>query len=448
MQSRREPAAVRQAFAKPVKGNFRIGLADVAIKCLDSCPKLWFVPGQNPGGLSAAREPDHLIKWFIGLVVIGMGVNLLGGYVVAEKWGWIPPAVFVVALLVGVLSTGLLRRERYITTRARRVALLALSGYVAVVVWGSVTGWPLSLMILSMVYLWEAGVMLTWPTLRNRADVDRVAVGAACLLVGAAFWLLGVGSPVGASTIGIIAGLLVRVTLLLLGAAALLLGVVVLLDTWTLVRVPLLLFGVAALLGGVAALLDGRTLVGIALLLGPATALLLGIAFLLDKWTVLGIPFLVGAVAAPLGGVAALLAGWTLIGVTALLLGVAFLLGSVASFLNGWALVGVPFLLFGVAALLADLAAFLSGWTQVGVLFLLLGIAALLSGIALLYRPDSPQRLVAWLSERVDLLVTADGEERALLSGHRVDAATRSSPRPPGETGHVQPQNVPDTGWQ
>jgi hypothetical protein len=106
---------------------------------------------------------------------------------------------------------------------------------------------------------------------------------------------------------------------------------------------------------------------------------------------------LVGAIAAPLGGVAALLAGWTLVGVTALLLGVAFLLGSVASFQNGWTLLGVPFLLLGVAALLADLAAFLGGWTQVEVPFLLLGVAALLSGVALLYRPDSPQRLVAWV---------------------------------------------------
>jgi hypothetical protein len=403
-----------QPFAKPGSLRFEFfvtGLADVALQCLDSCPKLWFVPEQNPGGLPA-REPDHLIKWFIGLVVIGVGVNLLGGFVVAQKWDWLPAAVFVAALLVAVPSTGLLRRERYLTTRARRVALLALSGYLAVVVWGSVTGWPLSLMILSVVYLWEVGVMLTWPTLRNRADVDHVAVGAVCLLVGSAFLLLGVGNPVDASTLGMVAGLLVRVALLLLGAAALLLGVAVLLDTWALVRVPFLLFGVAALMGGIAALLDGRTLFGVALLLGPVTALLLGIAFLLDRWTLLGIPFLLGAVTAPLGGVAAMLAGWTLVGVTALLLGVAFLLGGVASFLNGWTLVGVPFVLFGVAALLAGVAAFLGGWTAVGVPFLLLGIAALLSGVALLYRHDSPQRLVAWLSQRVDLLVAVDGDER------------------------------------
>jgi hypothetical protein len=35
----------------------------------------------------------------------------------------------------------------------------------------------------------------------------------------------------------------------------------------------------------------------------------------------------------------------------------------------------------------------------VGVPFLLLGIAALLGGTALLYRPELPRRLVAWLTK-------------------------------------------------
>ena len=304
------------------------------------------MPEQNPGGVPA-RDPDRLIKWFIGVVVIGVGVNLLSGFVVEQKWAWLPPAVFVAALLVAVPSTGLLRRERYRTTRARGMALLALTGYLAVVVWGSVTGWPLAVMILSVAYLWEAGVMLMWPTLRSRADLDHVAVGTACLLVGSAFLLLGIANPLDAWTLGMVAGLLVRVAFLLLGVAALLLGVAVLLDRWTLVGVPFLLFGVAALLAGVAAFLDGWTLVGVALLLGPVTALLLGVAFLLDRWTLLGFPFLVGAVAAPLGGVAALLVGLTLMGVAFLLFGVAFLLGGVAAFAEGWTLVGVPFLLLG-----------------------------------------------------------------------------------------------------
>ena len=71
------------------------------------------------------------------------------------------------------------------------MALLALTGYLAVTVWGSVTGWPLPVMILSLAYLWEAGVMLLWSTLRSRADLDHVAVGTACLLVGSALLLLG-----------------------------------------------------------------------------------------------------------------------------------------------------------------------------------------------------------------------------------------------------------------
>jgi hypothetical protein len=244
-----------------------------------ACPKLCCVPEQNPCGVPAS-DPDRLIKWFIGVVVIGVAVNLLGGFVVEQKWAWLPPAVFVAALLVAVPSTGLLRRERYRTTRARGMAVLALTGYLAVVVWGSVTEWPLAVMILSVAFLWEAGVMLMWSTLRSRADLGHVAMGTACLLVGSAFLLLGIANPPHAWTLGMVAGLVVRVAFLLLGVAALLLGVAALLVGWTLVGVPFLLFGVAALLGSVAALLAGWTPVAVAFLLLGVAALLGGVALL------------------------------------------------------------------------------------------------------------------------------------------------------------------------
>jgi hypothetical protein len=48
----------------------------------------------------------------------------------------------------------------------------------------------------------------------------------------------------------------------------------------------------------------------------------------------------------------------------------------------------------------------------VGIPFLLLGIAALLAGVALLHRPELPRRLVAWLTKRDDLPLTADGSDR------------------------------------
>jgi len=35
----------------------------------------------------------------IGVVVLGVGVNLLSGLVVAQQWAWLPPAAFVAALL-------------------------------------------------------------------------------------------------------------------------------------------------------------------------------------------------------------------------------------------------------------------------------------------------------------------------------------------------------------
>jgi len=43
----------------------------------------------------------------------------------------------------------------------------------------------------------------------------------------------------------------------------------------------------------------------------------------------------------------------------------------------------------------------------VRVAFLLLGMAALLGGVALLHRPELPQRLVAWLTKRENLPLTA-----------------------------------------
>ena len=98
------------------------------------CLKLSLVPAQHPGGV-AASHADRLIKWFIGFVVIGVAVNLFSGFVMVQKWAWLPPAVFVAALLVVVPSAGLLRRERYGTTRSREMALLALTGYLAVTVW-------------------------------------------------------------------------------------------------------------------------------------------------------------------------------------------------------------------------------------------------------------------------------------------------------------------------
>jgi hypothetical protein len=83
---------------------------------------------------------------------MGVRVNLLSGFVVAQKWVWLQPAVFAEGVLVAVPSTGLLRRERSSTTRARDMALLALTGYLEVTVWGSVTEWPRAVMILKETY--------------------------------------------------------------------------------------------------------------------------------------------------------------------------------------------------------------------------------------------------------------------------------------------------------
>src|SRR5215217_1440896 len=44
------------------------------------------VVDRNFGGVPA-RHPDRLIKWFIEVVLLGVGVNLLSSYVVARRTG-------------------------------------------------------------------------------------------------------------------------------------------------------------------------------------------------------------------------------------------------------------------------------------------------------------------------------------------------------------------------
>ena len=57
------------------------------------CPRLCGVAEQTFASVPA-RDPDRLIKWFIGVVVIASGVNLLTSLVVAQKWAWLPRPSF------------------------------------------------------------------------------------------------------------------------------------------------------------------------------------------------------------------------------------------------------------------------------------------------------------------------------------------------------------------
>jgi hypothetical protein len=119
------------------------------------------VPDQRPDD-QPARDPDRPIKWFIGVFLVNLGVNLLSVVVLKQRWAWVPPLVFAAALLVVAPKTGLLRRERHggETRWARGLAILALAGYLGTAVWGAAARWPIAVMILSVMFLWGAGVPL------------------------------------------------------------------------------------------------------------------------------------------------------------------------------------------------------------------------------------------------------------------------------------------------
>jgi hypothetical protein len=88
------------------------------------------VVDRNFGGVPA-RHPDRLIKWFIEVVLLGVGVNLLSSYVVAQDWAWLPPARFVAALLVAVPSAGLLDRWPLVGVPSLLFGIAALPGGIA-----------------------------------------------------------------------------------------------------------------------------------------------------------------------------------------------------------------------------------------------------------------------------------------------------------------------------
>jgi hypothetical protein len=347
---------------------------------------------QNPGS-PPTRDPDRLIKWFIGVVLTGVGVNLLSGLVLEQQWSWLPPMLFVGALLVTVPRTGLLRRERHGATRwARAMALLALTGYLAVAVRGSMTRWPIAVMILSVAFLWGAGVGLTWSTLRSRVSLGDVALGTACLLVGSAFLRNGVAVLLAGSTLD-------GIGFLLLGVGGVLFGVTNLLHGSAVAGTGLLLGGLGVLLFGVAFLLNGSPLGGVAFELLGIAILLLGAAILLTRRMLGAASCLLLGVASLLAGVAALPGGSILGPVAFLLLGVAGLLLGVSILRGRPTLCGVAFLLFGVAFPLFGFLNLLDA-TLLGVALLLLGVAFLLGGVLVLYRPELSRQLLAWLTQR------------------------------------------------
>jgi hypothetical protein len=56
-----------------------------ALRCPLFAPHCAVCLSRVLGGVPA-REPDCLIKWFIGFAVIAVGANLLSGFVVAQNW--------------------------------------------------------------------------------------------------------------------------------------------------------------------------------------------------------------------------------------------------------------------------------------------------------------------------------------------------------------------------
>jgi hypothetical protein len=59
------------------------------------------------------------VKWFLSVMGVGVGINLLSSAIEKEGWTWLPPAVFTLAAVTVVPRTGLLRREPHVIVTGR-----------------------------------------------------------------------------------------------------------------------------------------------------------------------------------------------------------------------------------------------------------------------------------------------------------------------------------------
>jgi hypothetical protein len=361
-----------------------------------------------PDSKSGAADPDRLIKWFVSVVVVGAAVNLLSGFVLAHKWAWLPPTIFVTTLMLVAPTAGLLRRERHGATRwAQGVALLALAAYVAVATWGWLTNWSIRLMILSVGFLWAAGVVLMWSTLKRRRTLSLIAIGTSLLLLGSMAMLLGGGGLVLVFEDRAMPNAdspLIAVALTLVGIAANVGGSALLLNRLALGGAALMIGGHAVVLFGFAPFrsqLAWFLLAGVALVLG-------GIAFLLNRPRWGGIAFLPLGLASSYFGFLFLFVDVILGGVELMLLGVAFLMLGVALILQRSRLVKVAFLALAIPSLVIGVQYLLrEGTTLFGLGALMFGIASLVCGSALVDRPKVQRGMVAWLTRRDDAVDTA-----------------------------------------
>jgi len=357
--------------------------------------------GANTRG---ARNPDAALRYVVGVLVIGVAINVLSAQFAGDTRLVIGSTVVLSVVAAAMVPGGLLRREREGSARWLRLLALLLLGAYPVVSWVVVSHVKGSFvtMFVPVATMWAAVTLLCWQSLRSRVGFTDAGRGVAFLLAGFAFLLYAVAFVrISDTQYGIV--------FLLAGVASVLAGSASLRSRGnTLVGVAQLVFAIAFLLAGVALLRGGDALAGVWVFTVGISATMVGAASLLDsvgflrrRGVTIGVACLLGGVASPLMGVAFLRGGAALDGVACLPVGVAWLL---------WAaqdarLHGVAFLLIAVACLLLGVAFLRGGDALAGVSVLMVAIAATVVGIEIFLAAQNGHhptvgRLVGWLRQK------------------------------------------------
>lgn len=370
----------------------------------------------------SASRSDNALRWLIGVLALGVLINLLSDQVKVAPMTWSLSGLLAVAV-IATSPAGFLRRNRAGGTRGALIgAVLALFAYVALSIHISNTEADVIAQLTQVVCLWLSATLLSWQTFRAGAALHLCALGVAGILVGVATFLYA-GKGLSDANFPYLSWntapspeLLLAVGYLLVGAGPISFGIGCLLQGTTAMATGTLLTGLGVLLVAVSMFMWGHVFIAAGVLLASIGTLLLVAAYRLKTAVTMVVALVMLSASFVLMGVELSLSEEGLIGAGLVLggLGLSLLVISLAvekpENRYAWAehlLFGTGNLLLGAMALVLGVDLFLRGQVLLGVGALLASLAMMLAGVACLLEKRNPVRAAAasvfrYLARRTD----------------------------------------------
>jgi hypothetical protein len=142
-----------------------------------------------------SQTRDRALSIYLGVIVVGVAVNVISTSVQRNVLAWIPAFVFVAVLLAVIPQTGVLRRNRHGgTVLGQLIAVALIIAYVSLAVYGAFTGWHYLAQSTAIACLWGASTALLWRTIIGDSSVAWSAAACCFLLLGTELIAIGIST--------------------------------------------------------------------------------------------------------------------------------------------------------------------------------------------------------------------------------------------------------------